>query len=107
MPASRNTWGTVKKRSKKRVPLRGIEPRKNHYGKSTLSSRTALRQYIHNYESTRTNSCPCVGSRTLRKVKTIDTILADGINITMKNTYVARLSRVMPQHSNKKRSNNE
>ena len=57
--------------------------------------------------STRTKSCPCVGSRTPRKVKKIDTILADGINTTMKNTYVARLSRVMPQHSNKKRSNNE
>lgn len=71
--------------------------------KSTLSSRTALRQYIHNYESTRTKSCPCVGSRTPRKVKKIDTILTDGINTTMKNTYVARLSREVPQYSNKKK----
>ena len=47
--------------SKKEVkldPLRGIEPRKNHYGKSTLSSRTALNQY--NHESN--NKCPCVGN---------------------------------------------
>lgn len=29
--------------------------------------------------------------------KKIDTILADCINTTMKNTYVALLSRVMPQ----------
>lgn len=51
-------------------------------GKSTLSSRTALRQY--NHESN--NKCPCVGNRTPRKVEIADTILADGISTTMKNT---------------------
>ena len=66
---SREPHWELSKKEVKLDPLRGIEPRKNHYGKSTLSSRTALRQYIHNYESTRTKSCPCVGSRTPRKVK--------------------------------------
>lgn len=53
--------------------------------------------------STRTKPCPCVPAQG----KKIDTILTDGINTTMKNTYVARLSRLMPQHPNKKRSNNK
>ena len=38
----------LSKKEVKLAPLRGIEPRKNHYGKPTLSSQTALNNTIMN-----------------------------------------------------------